>query len=121
VVAHPRPATANAEPILCNLRGSSSEAEKHHVTRAAAITAALGAASRARPESLKASTHHNDRYAFRFVAETPSISYQDSASGRAVGVLAALRAAPPRCEVTTTHFRTRRMRLFLQQQTPTSL
>ena len=83
--------------------------------------AALGAASRARPESLKASTHHNDRYAFRFVAETPSISYQDSASGRAVGVLAALRAAPPRCEVTTTHFRTRRMRLFLQQQTPTSL
>ena len=66
MVAHPRPASANAEPGLYNLRDSSSgEAENHHdFTRAAAIMAALGAASRARPESLKASTHHNDRYAF---------------------------------------------------------
>ena len=123
MVAHPRPASANAEPVLYNLRDSSSgEAENHHdFTRAAAIMAALGAASRARPESLKASTHHNDRYAFGLLLKPLSISYQDPACGWRARVLAALRAAPAGCEVTIRHFRTPRMRLFLQQQTPTIL
>ena len=54
LVAHPRPATANAEPGTRNPRRSpSDQAHGHDLTRPAATRAALGAASRVRPEPLK--------------------------------------------------------------------
>ena len=60
LVAHPRPATGNAEPGACNPRGSPSDpAHDHDLTRQAATAAALGAPSRVRAEPLKTSTHHN--------------------------------------------------------------
>jgi hypothetical protein len=54
LVAHPRSATADAEPGPCKQRGSpSDEPYDHDLTRTAATGAALGAASRVRPEPLK--------------------------------------------------------------------
>ena len=59
LVAHPRSATANAEPGPCNPRGSPSDpAHDRDLTRQAATAAALGAPSRVRSEPLKTSTHH---------------------------------------------------------------
>ena len=60
LVAHPRPATGNAEPTPGHPRGSpSGPAHDHQVTRPAATQATLGAATRVRSEPLKTSTHHN--------------------------------------------------------------
>ena len=66
LVAHPRPATANAEPGTRNpRRRPSDQAHDHDLTRQAATAAALGAASRVRSEPLKTSTHHNAGEVFR--------------------------------------------------------
>ena len=73
LVAHPRPATANAEPGTGNgQRRRTDEAENHAVARPAANQATLGAASRARPEPLRTSASQRRRcISERDVAETP--------------------------------------------------
>jgi len=62
VVAHPRPATADAEPGPHNAqRRPKDQVDDYDITRPAATRAALGAASRVRPEPLKPGlpTPHN--------------------------------------------------------------
>jgi hypothetical protein len=89
VVAHPRSATADAEPARCNLRGNPrDEAENHHTTRAAATRTPLGAATRARPESLKASMHYRDRHALGFMLKRPLSILKAALRAAAVRVLA---------------------------------
>jgi hypothetical protein len=61
-VAHPRPATANAEPGPHNAqRRPKDQVDDYDITRPAATRPALGAASRVRPEPLKPGlpTPHN--------------------------------------------------------------
>ena len=54
LVAHPRPATGNAEPRTRNPRGTpSDQAHDHDLTREAATAAALVGPSRVRAEPLK--------------------------------------------------------------------